>query len=212
MFSLNDLFGVIFGGFPNVKTKLQETENKLVKAHDDLAKLRLATDTLAMRAMHRRLQKAEGELAKIDGEPGGLAHLRNEVAQLRTDNEKMRQAVGRALIDRVELDNKLEAVHRRAQKAEGELVKIGGLANLRNEVNNNNHKNLIIENTSLRELVRWFLLAHNEHDNGCDAWGCTDLDVCRNNSPMHQKTCDYPHCNCEATMKRDSGRKILGIE
>lgn len=30
-----------------------------------------------VQAMHRRAQKAEGELAKIGGEPGGLAYLRN---------------------------------------------------------------------------------------------------------------------------------------
>lgn len=55
-----------------------------------------------VQVMHRRAQKAEGELAKIGGEPGGLAYLRNEHyrrgdvdienAKLRAENARLRAA------------------------------------------------------------------------------------------------------------------------
>lgn len=92
-------------------------------------------DTLLLKleAMHRRAQKAEGELAKIGGEPGGLAYLRaakdwaahwqcraeNAEARLtkaRADEETLRRALrGDAACESLRL------MRRRAQKAESAI-------------------------------------------------------------------------------------------
>lgn len=47
-----------------------------------------------IRAMHRRAQQAEGELARIGGEPGGLAQLRSRVNYMAGEWGKTLRALG----------------------------------------------------------------------------------------------------------------------
>lgn len=92
-------------------------------------------DTLLLKleAMHRRAQKAEGELAKIGGEPGGLAHLRSAkdwvahwerralTAEAKlTAARDTEQTLRRALHGDTASET-IRRLRRRAQKAEGAI-------------------------------------------------------------------------------------------
>lgn len=86
-----------------------------------------------LRVMHRRAQKAEGELAKIGGEPGGLARLRAAkdwaahwerralVAEAKLAEARDTEVALRMALHGDAASETIRRLRRRAQKAEGAI-------------------------------------------------------------------------------------------